>query len=94
MSTDASSDVHTMPNDPAVSETLAYTLYAVLRRDPARPATGGGVASAYRSADVMIRTALNHWAFADMMAAPGPDGVSLNERILQADWDASRTRAG
>jgi len=55
---------------------------------------GGGVASAYRSADVMIRTALNHWAFADMMAAPGPDGVSLNERILQADWDASRTRAG
>ena len=29
-----------------MSETLAYTLYAVLRRDPARPATGGGVASA------------------------------------------------
>jgi len=26
-----------------VSETLAYTLYVVLRRDPARPATGGGV---------------------------------------------------
>lgn len=25
-----------------MSETLAYTLYAVLRRDPARPAAGGG----------------------------------------------------
>ena len=55
---------------------------------------GGGVANAYRSADVMIRTELNHWAFADMMTAPGLDGVSLNERIQQADWGLPRIRAG
>jgi pimeloyl-ACP methyl ester carboxylesterase len=55
---------------------------------------GGGVADAYRSADVTIRTELNHWAFADMMAAPGLDGVSLNERIGKADWRAPRIRAG
>jgi pimeloyl-ACP methyl ester carboxylesterase len=55
---------------------------------------GGGVADAYRSADVMIRTELNHWAFADMMAAPGQDGVSLNERIGKADWRAPTIRAG
>lgn len=29
-----------------MSDTLAYTLYVVLRRDAARPASGGGVASA------------------------------------------------
>jgi len=45
---------------------------------------GGGVAAAYRSADVTIQTELNHWAFADMMAAPGADGASLNDRILNA----------
>ena len=55
---------------------------------------GGGVADAYRSADVTIRTELNHWAFADMMAAPGLDGVSLNERIGNADWRAPIIRAG
>jgi pimeloyl-ACP methyl ester carboxylesterase len=55
---------------------------------------GGGVADAYRTADVMIRTELNHWAFSDMMAAPGLDGVSLNERIRKADWRAPRIRAG
>ena len=55
---------------------------------------GGGVADAYRSADVTIRTELNHWAFADMMAAPGLDGVSLSERILKADWRAPKIRAG
>ena len=55
---------------------------------------GGGLADAYRSADVMIRTELNHWAFADMMAAPGLDGVSLNERIGRADWGAPKVRAG
>jgi len=55
---------------------------------------GGGVADAYRRADVMIRTELNHWAFADMMAAPGQDGVSLNERICKADWRAPTIRAG
>lgn len=42
---------------------------------------GGGVAQAYRRADVTIRAELNHWAFADMMAAPGRDGVSLNDHI-------------
>ena len=55
---------------------------------------GGGLADAYRSADLMIRTELNHWAFADMMAAPGLDGVSLNERIGRADWHAPKVRAG
>ncbi|MFT5774638.1 MAG: pimeloyl-ACP methyl ester carboxylesterase [Hyphomonas sp.] len=55
---------------------------------------GGGVAGAYRSADIMIRTDLNHWAFADMMAAPGLDGVSLNDRIGKADWRAPIIRAG
>jgi pimeloyl-ACP methyl ester carboxylesterase len=45
---------------------------------------GGGVASAYRRADVTIHTELNHWAFADMMAAPGIDGASLDDRIWNA----------
>ena len=55
---------------------------------------GGGVADAYRRADIVIRTQLNHWAFADMMAAPGLDGVSLYERIGKADWRAPIIRAG
>lgn len=42
-------------------------------------ATGGGVPRAYRQADLCIRTRLNHWNFAGMMAARGEDGVSAED---------------
>ena len=55
---------------------------------------GGGLARAWREADVTISTELNHWAFAHMMAAPGSDGVSLQARINEAGWRAAANRAG
>ncbi|MBA4225126.1 MAG: hypothetical protein C0456_00720 [Hyphomonas sp.] len=45
--------------------------------------TGGGVHRAWREADHRIATRLNHWNFAGMMAAKGPDGRSAE------DWLAS-----
>lgn len=41
--------------------------------------TGGGVHRAWRQADLTIPTTLNHWNFAGMMAAPGPDGKSAED---------------
>lgn len=55
---------------------------------------GGGVAQAYRRADVTIRAELNHWAFADMMAAPGRDGVSLNDHIRNAGRPRPTSQTG
>ena len=48
---------------------------------------GGGVHRAWREADVTIPTGLNHWNFAGMMAAKGPDGKSAE------DWLAGLARA-
>lgn len=48
---------------------------------------GGGVHRAWREADHRIATRLNHWNFAGMMAAKGPDGRSAE------DWLASLVAA-
>lgn len=48
---------------------------------------GGGVHRAWREADHTIPTRLNHWNFAGMMAAKGPDGRSAE------DWLASLVAA-
>lgn len=48
---------------------------------------GGGVHRAWREADHIIPTRLNHWNFAGMMAAKGPDGRSAE------DWLASLVAA-
>ncbi len=49
--------------------------------------TGGGIHRAWRQADHTIPTRLNHWNFAGMMAAKGPDGRSAE------DWLASLVAA-
>jgi len=41
--------------------------------------TGGGVPRAFQSADARIETQLNHWNFAGMMKARGPDGLSAED---------------
>jgi pimeloyl-ACP methyl ester carboxylesterase len=55
---------------------------------------GGGLANAYRTADVRIRTELNHWAFAGMMSCKGADGVSVADQISRAEWRRRTSRAG
>ncbi|PKP81744.1 MAG: hypothetical protein CVT79_08265 [Alphaproteobacteria bacterium HGW-Alphaproteobacteria-18] len=40
---------------------------------------GGGVHRAWREADLTIPTGLNHWNFAGMMCAKGPDGISAED---------------
>jgi len=52
---------------------------------------GGGVPRAFRSADVCIRTALNHWNFRGMMQAAGADGRSAEDWLDAFPGAVSRT---
>lgn len=70
--------------------------------DPHRPDTSdrvrqvghwvsGGLARAWQEADIVIRTALNHWNFSGMMQARGTDGRTA-EDWLSVYAPASRAR--
>lgn len=51
---------------------------------------GGGVPRAFRSADVRIDTALNHWNFRGMMQAAGTDGRSAEDWLEAFPVEVSR----
>lgn len=51
---------------------------------------GGGVPRAFRSADVRIATALNHWNFRGMMQAEGTDGRSAEDWLEAFPREVSR----
>jgi pimeloyl-ACP methyl ester carboxylesterase len=51
---------------------------------------GGGVPRAFRSADVRIATALNHWNFRGMMQAAGSDGRSAEDWLEAFPGEVSR----
>jgi hypothetical protein len=47
--------------------------------------TGGGVPRAFKAADAVIATTLNHWNFAGMMKAKGPDGRTAEDWLAAFD---------
>lgn len=52
---------------------------------------GGGLPRAFRSADLRIETALNHWNFHAMMQAAGSDGRSAEDWLEVFPGEVSQT---
>ena len=55
---------------------------------------GGGLAPAFRVADVTIPATLNHWAFSEMMATASPAGLTLDQMILEVGLGAPASQTG